>query len=115
MGKLTQHKGKFTNYYTFCVMIVKMHNIGKDLHNIWVFTQLMGKFTQSLHVSCNDGCVNKGYGQRLTQYMGKFTQHMGKFTQLLHILCNDCANMKMQQKVLICKDIMHQLWLKQEL
>ena len=61
-------------------------------------TQHMGKFTQSLHVSCNDGRVNTGYGQRITQYMGKFTQHMGKFTQLLHILCNDCANIKMQQK-----------------
>ena len=69
------------------------------------FTQYMGKFTQSLHVLCNDGCVNTGYGQRLTQnmgkftqYMGKFTHYMGKFTQLLHILCDDCANIKMQQK-----------------
>ena len=53
------------------------------------FIQLMGKFTQSLHVWCNDGRVNTGYGQRLTQYMGKFTQHMGKFTQSLHVLCND--------------------------
>ena len=72
-------------------------------------TQHKGKFTQSLHVSCNDGRVNTRHGQRLTQYMGKVTQPMGKFTQLLHILCNDCANIEMQQKILICIDIMHQL------
>ena len=52
-------------------------------------TQHMGKFTQSLHVSCNYDCVNTRYGWTFTQYMGKFTQHMGKFTQSLHVLCND--------------------------
>ena len=50
------------------------------------FTQLVGKFTQSLHFSCYDGRVITGYTL------------MGKFTQLLHMLCNDSANIKMQQK-----------------
>ena len=65
------------------------------------FTQHMGKFTQTSHVSCND--------------MGKFTQHVGKFAQLLHTFCAMIVQtLKCSNKSLICIHIMHQLWLKQE-
>ena len=79
------------------------------------FTQHMGKFTQSLHVLCNDGRVNTGYVKRLTQYMDKFTQHVVKITQLLHTLCAMIVQtLKCSNKLLICIHIMHQLWLNQE-
>ena len=49
------------------------------------FTQHMGKFTQSLHVLCNDDRVN--------------IKDLHNISVNLHILCNNCKNIKMQQQI----------------
>ena len=49
------------------------------------FTQHMGKFTQSLHVLCNDDRMN--------------IKDLHNISVNLHILCNNCKNIKMQQQI----------------
>ena len=49
------------------------------------FTQHMGKFTQSLHVLCNDDRVN--------------IKDLHNISVNLRILCNNCKNIKMQQQI----------------
>ena len=54
------------NNFTFCeMMIAWIYDVGRDLHNVGKFTQHMDKFTQLLHILCNN-CQNIKMQQQIT-------------------------------------------------